>query len=223
MKKISPLLIGAALVAIAMATKIFEVTESIGAQIEPVMVIKDVSVTADVPVEGQGGVVDDVPLDTASGTNVVNEASPPADISVDQARHIEIDGTPPIEVIGVEEARKADELARKLKSVEEKEELLELEIKIKLAEIKDIRDELIVLRNEILAHQDESIKRLSVMYGSMKAKDAAAILNKMPIEMAIKIIDGMSVVQASTILGAVDPKLATNISAIIIKRSERLK
>jgi len=122
------------------------------------------------------------------------------------------------------ELRRA-ELTEIEKQIEEKQaklEAYEARISLELDKLKAAAADLERLRDSLMAQETEDMKRLSQMYGNMKARDAAEILNTMPAASVVRIIDGMTEMQATAVLGAMDAKIAKDVTSMILARGEQL-
>jgi flagellar motility protein MotE (MotC chaperone) len=103
---------------------------------------------------------------------------------------------------------KKQELARK----EEELRQLEKTLDAKLAESKEIQDNIRRMLDEADAMKDKKIKHLIDVYSNMKAKQAALVLETLEEEIAVKILSGMRGRKAGEILSYVTPKKAALLS-----------
>ncbi len=103
---------------------------------------------------------------------------------------------------------KKQALARK------EEELLQLEktLDAKLAESRQIQDDIRRMLDEADVLKDKKIKHLIDVYSNMKAKQAALVLESLEEDIAVKILSGMRGRKAGEILSYVAPKKAALLS-----------
>lgn len=182
---------GVALIASAFGMKFVSVAQSAG------------------PVFDQVRVIEDVHAVPASEIAPVEPAAAPVEDAGERAKQIPIDD-------------REKEVAEREKALDEREDYLkafEAKLKLQIDELKARRDALAQVRDSIVAQQTEDVRKLAVMYGTMKARDAAEIMSTMPIESIVKIVDGMNDVQASALLGALAPETAKEVTRAILARS----
>ena len=105
-----------------------------------------------------------------------------------------------------------------LKKKEDQLKLLTAEIEKKLSEIKKAQgriEELVTLRSDLV---EKSIKQLVKVYSSMKAAEAASLVEKLDKDITIQILSRMKGKDAGKILAKVKPSLAAQLSEEIAKR-----
>lgn len=120
-----------------------------------------------------------------------------------------------------EKRAELEELSEKIDLKKAKLEAYEKRLADELDTLKAATADLKKLRDSVVTFQSEELERLSQVYGNMKARDAAAVLNNMNPQDILKIVDGMSQMQATAILGAMEPKLAKDVTSMLLARSER--
>lgn len=109
--------------------------------------------------------------------------------------------------------------------VTEKEQNLkavEVRAGVKVDELRRLSAEIEDMLGKISSQKKEDMDKLANMYGNMKAKDAANILNTMDMRKAVDIIDSMSPTSAGAILGLMNPKRARDLTSAIIDRGEKI-
>lgn len=129
--------------------------------------------------------------------------------------------TQPVQATASLDVREQSIIERE-KAVADREDLLkayETKVKMQLDELKRHRDSLAEVRDSIVGKQTEDVRKLAFMYGNMKARDAAEIMAVMPIETIVRIIDGMSDVQATALLGALAPETAKEVTRSMLGRA----
>lgn len=105
---------------------------------------------------------------------------------------------------------------------EETATAVETRAKLQVEKLKDISANIEDAVGAISKKKREDIAKLSSMYGNMKAKDAAAIINTLDTRLAVEIIDGMSPSTSGGILGLMDAKKAREITSVIYARGEKI-
>ncbi|MGX9366665.1 MotE family protein [Desulfoplanes sp. PS50] len=103
---------------------------------------------------------------------------------------------------------KKQELARKEEELRQLEKILDA----KLAESKQIQDNIRKMLDEADTLKDKKIKHLIDVYSNMKAKQAALVLETLEEDIAVKILSGMRGRKAGEILSYVTPKKAALLS-----------
>jgi len=158
----------------------------------------------------------------AAGAKTVSLAETQAP-RFDQLRVIENVSAVPARAEPETVGAKADDLEAREKALAEREELLkayEAKVAMQVEEMKAIRDELASQRAAIAGQGDEDRRKLAFMYGNMKARDAAEILTALPMETVVGIIDSMSDVQATALMGAMPPDLAGAVTKALLDRTK---
>ena len=104
-------------------------------------------------------------------------------------------------------------------------EKLEKEVQDKLTELLDLQKNVETAQKEIEAfkterneEQNSSLRSLSKIYGSMKAKEAGKLLENLDDDLVVKLIQSMQFEQAADILSNMDPKKAAKISMALSAR-----
>lgn len=98
----------------------------------------------------------------------------------------------------------------------------ETRAKLQIEKLKDISANLEDAVGAISKKKREDVAKLASMYGNMKAKDAAAIINTLDTRLAVEIIDGMSPSASGSILGLMNAKKASEITGVIYSRGEKI-
>lgn len=109
--------------------------------------------------------------------------------------------------------RKQDELAAKERALMQ----LQRGIEAKLAELEVLEKRIAKMLDQADALKDKKIKQLVDFYSNMKAKQAAAVLETMDEDLAVKILSGMRGRQAGEILTFVETKKAAKLSEDLTK------
>lgn len=104
-----------------------------------------------------------------------------------------------------------EQLAAKERSLK----ALEASLDAKLAEMQKLQQELNKMLDEAKGLKDEKIKHLVDVYSNMKAKQAAAVLETLDPDLAVKILSGMKGRQAGEILSFVEPVKAAKLSEML--------
>lgn len=133
-------------------------------------------------------------------------------------------GVPPLqpmtETLTHIEKREA-ELKRKEEQLRQKEEYLskmEQEVEKKLKDLLAIQKEIQAYRNEKEESQNTKIRSLAKIYGTMKPKEAAKLLDNLEEHLVVSVISTMSADEAANILGNMDVKKAAKISESLSHR-----
>ena len=116
--------------------------------------------------------------------------------------------------------QKEAELARKEQSLQEKEHQLaqmKQDIEKKLQELIAIQKEIQASREEKAQAADAKVRSLAQIYGSMKPKEAAKLLENMEENLVVTIIASMKASEAASVLSAMDNKKAAKISEALTK------
>lgn len=111
--------------------------------------------------------------------------------------------------------QKEAELKRKEELLKQREEYLSKmkeEVEGKLKELIDLQKEIQAYRTEKKDSQNAQIRSLSKIYGSMKAKEAAKLLENLDDQLVVNIISTMNATDAANILANMDIKKAAKIS-----------
>lgn len=113
------------------------------------------------------------------------------------------------------------ELKRKEEQLRQKEEYLakmEQEVEKKLKDLLSIQKEIQAYRNEKEESQNTKIRSLAKIYGTMKPKEAAKLLDNLDEHLVVSVISTMSADEAANILGNMDVKKAAKISESLSHR-----
>jgi flagellar motility protein MotE (MotC chaperone) len=113
------------------------------------------------------------------------------------------------------------ELRRKEEQLRQKEEYLtrmEQEVERKLKDLLAIQKEIQAYRSEKEQSQNTKIRSLAKIYGTMKPKEAAKLLDNLEEHLVVSVISTMSADEAANILGNMDVKKAAKISESLSNR-----
>jgi flagellar motility protein MotE (MotC chaperone) len=117
--------------------------------------------------------------------------------------------------------QKEVELKRKEQHLKEQElQLMEMQkdVEQKMQELIAMQKEIQNFRNEKAENKNASVRSLAQIYGSMKPKEAAKLLENMDEKLAVNIISTMKANEAAEILSAMDLKKAAKISEALTQR-----
>jgi flagellar motility protein MotE (MotC chaperone) len=117
--------------------------------------------------------------------------------------------------------QKESELNRKEELMRQREAYLskmKLEVEEKLKELIGLQKEIQAYRTEKQENQNAQIRSLSKIYGSMKPKEAAKLLENLDDTLVVNIISTMNAPEAANILANMDIKKAAKISERLSKR-----
>ncbi|MFP5212807.1 MAG: MotE family protein [Acidobacteriota bacterium] len=129
-------------------------------------------------------------------------------------------GTSVADTIAVLQQREA-EIKRKEDQLKEKEDRLnkmEKEVEQKLKDLIGIQKEIQAYRTEKEESQSARVRSLAKIYGTMKAKEAAKLLDNLDDKLVMNIIAIMNSDEAAGILSAMDVKKAAKISEALSGR-----
>ncbi len=101
-----------------------------------------------------------------------------------------------------------EQLAAKERTLRE----LEAQLGVQLVEIEKRNTQLRQLLNEVKAVKDERLQKLIKAYSNMKAKSAAAVLETMNPDLAVRILSGLGGRQAGEIMGFIETRKAAQLS-----------
>lgn len=113
------------------------------------------------------------------------------------------------------------ELKRKEQSLQEQEKhLLQMqkEVEEKLQELITIQKDIQTFRNEKAETKNASIRSLAQIYGTMKPKEAAKLLENMDEKLVVSLLSTMKANEAAEILSIMDFKKAAKISEALTQR-----
>ncbi len=156
-----------------------------------------------------------------SGTSLVSESfasTPPADKSVKNTKSAQ--AANPAEALTFIQQRE-NELRKKEEQLKEKEERLskiEKEVEQKTKELLSIQKEIQSFRTERQDVQNTKIKGLAKIYGTMKPKEAAKLLENLDDKLVMGIISTMTSDEAASILSIMEVKKAAKISEALSGR-----
>lgn len=120
-------------------------------------------------------------------------------------------------------AERREEIRKKEKELQQKEALLaaaEKQLDAKYSELSDLKGEIENLLGKQQKEQEDRIKSLVRMYETMKAKDAARILDTLDMEVLISVMGRMSERKAAPILASMNSDIARTVT---IKLAEQKK
>ena len=124
------------------------------------------------------------------------------------------------EMVTYLETRNA-ELNKKEEQLKQKEEYLaqmEQQVENKLKELLAIQKEIQVFRAEREENQSSKVRSLAKIYGTMKPKEAAKLLENLEEPLVVEVISTMSATEAANILSNMDVKKAAKISQALSHR-----
>ncbi|MGE4505677.1 MAG: MotE family protein [Desulfovibrionaceae bacterium] len=104
--------------------------------------------------------------------------------------------------------KREEELAAKERTLNE----LEAQLDAKTSELENLNAQLRSLLDEVKSEKDERVQKLIKAYANMKAKSAAAVLETMNTDLAVKILAGLGGRQAGEILGFIETRRAAQLS-----------
>ncbi|MCK8602437.1 MotE family protein [Desulfoferrobacter suflitae] len=107
------------------------------------------------------------------------------------------------------------ELKQKEKLLQEREEYLKRmqeDVERQLKELIDVQKEIQAYRTEKEENRSAQIRSLSKIYGTMKPKEAAKLLENLEDQLVVSIISSMNATEAANILANMDIKKAAKIS-----------
>ncbi len=117
--------------------------------------------------------------------------------------------------------QRENELRRKEDQLREKEERLakiEKEVEQKTKELLALQKEIQAYRNEKQDNQNTKVRSLAKIYGTMKPKEAAKLMENLEDKLVMGIISTMSSDEAAAILALMDVKKAAKISEALSGR-----
>ncbi len=103
---------------------------------------------------------------------------------------------------------RSDELSKKEALIS----VASAEVNKKIAELKSMRTEIELLLGTQEDMQEERLLQLVKIYGSMKPKDAAKILNTLEMRVLLKLMGRMSERKSAPILAVMDPEIARQLT-----------
>jgi flagellar motility protein MotE (MotC chaperone) len=117
--------------------------------------------------------------------------------------------------------QKDAELKRKEQRLQEQEQYLsqmQKDVEQKMQELIAIQKEIQVYRTEKAESKNANIRSLAQIYGSMKPKEAAKLLENMDEKLVVTIISTMKSTEAAEILSTMDFKKAAKVSEALTRR-----
>ena len=117
--------------------------------------------------------------------------------------------------------QKEMELKRKERNLQEQEQhLLEMqkEVEQRLQELIAVQKEIQSFRNEKTENKNASVRSLAQIYGSMKPKEAAKLLENMDEKLVVSIVSTLKANEAGDIFAVMDSKKAAKISEALTQR-----
>lgn len=130
-------------------------------------------------------------------------------------------GTQPVMDLAFYLERKEEELKQKEERLRQKEEYLvqmEQELERKFKELIPIQKEIQAYKAEKEETQNNKIRSLAKIYGTMKPKEAAKLLENLDENLVVQIISTMNSDEAANILAGMDVKKAAKISESLSQR-----
>jgi flagellar motility protein MotE (MotC chaperone) len=124
------------------------------------------------------------------------------------------------EMVSYLETRNA-ELNKKEEQLKQKEEYLsqmEQQVENKLKELLAIQKEIQAFRTEREENQNAKVRSLAKIYGTMKPKEAAKLLENLEEPLVVEVISTMNATEAANILSNMDVKKAAKISQALSHR-----
>jgi flagellar motility protein MotE (MotC chaperone) len=124
------------------------------------------------------------------------------------------------EMVTYLETRNA-ELNKKEEQLKQKEEYLsqmEQQVEGKLKELLAIQKEIQAFRAEREENQNAKVRSLAKIYGTMKPKEAAKLLENLEEQLVVEVISTMNATEAANILSNMDVKKAAKISQALSHR-----
>jgi flagellar motility protein MotE (MotC chaperone) len=118
-------------------------------------------------------------------------------------------------------AQRENELKRKEQLLLDKEQHLEKmqqEVEAKFQEVLALQREIQAFRLEKAESRSANLRSLAQIYGSMKPKEAAKLLDNMEEKLVVTVISTMKANEAAEILASMDSKKAAKISEALTKR-----
>lgn len=104
--------------------------------------------------------------------------------------------------------KREEELNRRARALK----TLEQELDQKLKKLTELEGRIKKMLEQADATKDKKVKHLVAVYTNMKSKNAASVIEKLDMELAVKILSGMNGRKAGEILGYVEPAKAAKIS-----------
>jgi flagellar motility protein MotE (MotC chaperone) len=124
------------------------------------------------------------------------------------------------ETTGYLEKKEMDLKRREQRLQEQEQHLLQMQMEVeqKMQELIAIQKEIQVYRNEKAESKSANIRSLAQIYGSMKPKEAAKLLENMEEKLVVAVISTMKSSEAAEILSAMDFKKAAKTSEALTRR-----
>lgn len=168
------------------------------------------------------------PLEAALAADQKRQASNPADqeptakpvASAEPVKTAKTSATSTAEILSHLEQREL-ELKRKEQNLHEQEQhLLQMqkEVEQKLQELIVIQKDIQTFRNEKAETKNTNIRSLAQIYGTMKPKEAAKLLENMDEKLAVNVLSTMKANEAADVLAIMDVKKAAKISEALTQR-----
>jgi flagellar motility protein MotE (MotC chaperone) len=156
--------------------------------------------------------------------NGVNQSdpglTPKPTADVDPVRTAKSSNSSSAEMFALMEQRELA-LKRKEQNLQEQEQRLlqmQKEIEQKLQELIVVQKDIQSFRNEKAETKNASIRSLAQIYGTMKPKEAAKLLENMDEKLAVNVLSTMKANEAADILAIMDVKKAAKISEALTQR-----
>lgn len=109
---------------------------------------------------------------------------------------------------------------KRIKKEREKLALIKEDINTKIAELAQLRDDIRADMAQKEARENQKFKHLVKVYSSMKPQNAAGIIEKLDIELAIKLLCNMKGDNVGKILSFVEKEKAAKISIGIVEKRD---
>jgi flagellar motility protein MotE (MotC chaperone) len=113
-------------------------------------------------------------------------------------------------------ATQKDELAQRRSEVD----LAAEKVQVETERLTELKTEVEALLARVEKAKSEDLDRLIGLYGNMKSKDAAAIMNDLDIEVTVMVLGAMPEREAAPIMAAMSPVRVRAVSKILLERSK---
>jgi flagellar motility protein MotE (MotC chaperone) len=173
-------------------------------------------IAEEVKTEVQSGRSGEGSLPGLAGVAESQAAPPPAD----KEKPKSVKGSSLGEALTLLQQKESD-IKRREEQVREKEDRvakIEKEVEQKLQELIALQKEMQAYRNEKQESQNTRVRNLSKIYGTMKPKEAAKLMENLDDKLVMGIISTMSPEEAASILAVMEVKKAAKISEALSGR-----
>lgn len=113
-------------------------------------------------------------------------------------------------------AAQKDDLAQRRSEIDVASEKVQVETE----RLTELKTEVEALLARVEKAQSDDLDRLIGLYGNMKSKDAAAIMNDLDIEVTVMVLGAMPEREAAPIMAAMSPVRVRAVSKILLERSK---